>query len=163
MGVPLLLLGFVSVSVASLGLKWVNHRHQAHEGSRVPPELASVVDADRLRRIADYTRDRSRFAMLSEILRDAGLGVFLFGGLLGLYDRLVTGLTDSSLLSGVLFFAGLALGGALLSIPFSLYSSFRIEARHGFNRMSPQLFWSDWLKSTTLSVGFLSAPSAAIP
>jgi STE24 endopeptidase len=86
--------------------------------------------------------------------------VFFFGGLLGVYDRFVSELGVSSLLHGVLFFVGLVLGSAVLSIPFSLYSSFRIEARHGFNRMSLPLFWGDWLKGTTLSVVFVAALSA---
>jgi STE24 endopeptidase len=160
MAMPLLLLAFVGVSVVSLGLKWLNLRHHAREGSRVPPELAGVVDAERLRKIAEYTRDRSRFGMVTELVRDIGLGVFLFGGLLGTYDGLVTGLGASPLVGGVVFFLGLALGSSVLSIPFSLYSSFRIEARHGFNRMSPGLFWSDWVKGTVLSAVLVALLSA---
>jgi STE24 endopeptidase len=160
MGMPLLLLAFVTVSIASLVLKVLNLRYQTREGTEVPPELAGVVDAERLQRIAAYTRDRARFAMVAELMRDVGLGVFLFGGLLGGYDRLVAGFALSPLVRGVLFFVGLTLGSAVLSIPFSLYSSFRIEARHGFNRMSPQLFWTDWIKGTTLSLVFVAALSA---
>jgi STE24 endopeptidase len=160
MGKLILLLAFVGVSGTSVVLKWLNLRYQAREGTRVPPELAGVVDAERLRRIAEYTRDRSRFAMVSELLRDVGLGVFLFGGLLAAYDGFVSGLVVSPLLRGIVFFVGLTLGSALLAIPFSLYSSFRVEARHGFNRMSPHLFWSDWVKGTTLSAVFVAALSA---
>jgi STE24 endopeptidase len=160
MGMQLLLLAFVGVSVISLYLKWLNLRHHAREGRRVPPELAGVVDAERLLKIAEYTRDRSRFAMVSELVRDVGLGIFLFGGLLGAYDRFVTGLGASPLVSGVVFFVGLAIGSAVLSIPFSLYSSFRIEARHGFNRMSPGLFWSDWVKGILLSAMLVALLSA---
>jgi STE24 endopeptidase len=160
MGMLVLLLGFASVSLASLALKWLNLRHQAREGTRVPPELAGAIDAERLRKIADYTRDRARFSMLSELLRDVGLGVFFFGGLLGVYDTLVSRLALSPVLHGALFFAGLVLGSAVLSIPFSLYSSFRIEARHGFNRMTLPIFWGDWLKGTALSLVFTVALSA---
>jgi STE24 endopeptidase len=160
MGLPLLLVAFVSVSAASLCLKWLNLAHQAREGARVPPELAGAVDAEKLRRIAAYTRDRTRFAMVSELVRDAALGVFLFGGLLGAYDRAVAQLTASPLGRGVVFFVGLTLASAVLSIPFSLYSSFRIEARHGFNRMSAPLFFGDWLKGTLLSTLFVAGLSA---
>jgi STE24 endopeptidase len=155
-----LLFGFASVSVISLLLKWLNLRYQEREGSQVPPELAGAVDAERLQRIAAYTRDRARFAMVTELLRDVGMGVFFFGGLLGVYDGIVSGLGVSPVLHGVLFFVGLVLGSAVLSIPFSLYSSFRIEARHGFNRMTLPLFWGDWLKGTLLSVVFVAALSA---
>jgi STE24 endopeptidase len=160
MGMPLLLCAFVSVSAISLFLKWLNLRHHAREGNTVPPELAGVVDAERLRKIAEYTRDRSRFAMVTELVRDVGLGVFLFGGILGAYDAFVTGLGGSALVQGVVFFVGLALGSAVLSIPFSLYSSFRIEARHGFNRMSLPLFFGDWVKGTVLSAVLVALLSA---
>lgn len=156
----LLLVAFVVVSVASLTLKWLNLAHQEREGTSVPAELAGAVDEDRLRRIAAYTRDRARFAMVSELVRAVGLGVFLFGGVLGFYDGILRFGTRTAFAHGVTFFVGLTLGSAVLAIPFSLYSSFRIEARHGFNRMSQALFWSDWLKGTVLSVLFVGALSA---
>jgi STE24 endopeptidase len=155
-----LVVAFVIVAVASIWLRVINLRHQEREGGVVPKELADVVDAERLRRIADYTRDRARFGLVSLVARDIAMGVFLFAGLLGVYDRFIAELTHSPVLSGVLFFVGLSLGGAVLGIPFALYGSFRIEARHGFNRMSPALFWSDWLKGTVLTLVFVAALSA---
>jgi STE24 endopeptidase len=156
-----LLVGFVAVALASLLLKWINLRHQEREGDEVPPELADVVDAERLRRIADYTRDRARFGIVTAVVRDIAMGVFLFAGLLGVYDRFIASMSPSPVLSGTLFFVGLSLASAVLGIPFALYASFRIEARHGFNRMSPALFWSDWAKGTALSLAFVAALAAA--
>jgi STE24 endopeptidase len=49
---------------------------------------------------------------------------------------------------------------ALLAIPFQLYSDFRLEARYGFNRQTPGLWWADWLKSTALSLLLTLALSA---
>src|SRR5262245_57533170 len=89
------------------------------------------------------------------------MGVFLFGGLLGAYDTVVSSAVDSPVLSGTLFFVGLSLASAVFGIPFALYASFRIEARHGFNRMSPALFFADWAKSTALSLVFVAVLSAA--
>ena len=154
------LIAFLAVAAASLFLKWLNLRHQEREGTAVPPELADVIDAERLAKIADYTRERARFGIVTALARDVAMVVFLFGGVLGAYDRLVTGVSASPVLSGTLFFVGLSLASAVLGIPFALYASFRIEARHGFNRMSPALFWSDWLKSTGLSLVFIAALSA---
>ena len=154
------LVAFVAVALGSLFLKWMNLRHQKREGHEVPPELADVVDVERLARIADYTQDRGRFGIVSAIVRDVAVGIFLFGGLLGGYDRFVSSLGRSPVLSGTLFFVGLALVSAVLGIPFALYASFRIEARHGFNRMSPALFFADWAKSTALSVVFIAALAA---
>jgi STE24 endopeptidase len=155
-----LFVAFVAVSVASLFLKWINLRHQERAGGAVPPELADVVDSERLARIAAYTRDRARFGIVTALVRDVGTAVFLFAGLLGAYDRFIQGLSSSLVASGTLFFVGFSLASAVLGIPFALYGSFVIEARHGFNRMSPALFWSDWLKSTALSLAFVAGLSA---
>ncbi len=155
------LVAFVVVAFASLFLQWLNVKHQEREGHAVPPELADVVDTERLARIADYTRDRARFGIVSAIVRDIAMGVFLFGGLLGAYDRFVSSLARSPVLSGTLFFVGLVLASAIFGIPFALYASFRIEARHGFNRMSPALFFADWAKGTAISLVFIAALSAA--
>jgi STE24 endopeptidase len=155
-----LFIAFVAVAAASLFLKWLNLRHQEREGTAVPPELADVIDADRLAKIADYTRERARFGIVTALARDVAMGVFLFGGVLGAYDRFIAGISGSPVLSGTLFFVGISLASAVLGIPFALYASFRIEARHGFNRMSPALFWSDWLKSTALSLVFIAALGA---
>jgi len=155
------LIAFVLVAVVSLALKVLNLRHQTARGDQVPPELADVVDAERLAKIAAYTRDRARFGIMSGAVRELAVGLFLFGGVLGAYDRFVSELTDSPIAAGALFFVGLSLASAVFGVPFSLYGSFRIEARHGFNRMTPALFVTDFLKSTLLSLVLVGALSAA--
>lgn len=151
---------FLLVLGASLGLAWLNLRHQEKEGHRVPPELAGFVEQERLAKIADYTRERARFGMVTRVVRSAGLALFLFGGWLAAYDAFIAGFADSIVTRGVLFFVGLAFAGAVLEIPFSLYQSFKIEARYGFNRMSVGLFFGDWLKSTLLSLVLIAGLSA---
>jgi STE24 endopeptidase len=152
---------FVIVLVASLGLAWLNLSHQRREGHRVPPELAGFVEPERLAKIADYTRDRARFGMLTRLVRSAGFALFLFGGWLAAYDAFIATFTESFVVRGVCFFLGLSIAGAVLEIPFSLYQSFKIEARYGFNRMTLGLFFGDWLKSTLLSLLFIAGLSAA--
>ena len=82
------------------------------------------------------------------------------GGWLAAYDGFVAGFANSFVTRGVLFFLGLAFAGAVLEIPFSLYQSFKIEARYGFNRMSLGLFFGDWLKSTLLSLVLIAGLGA---
>lgn len=146
---------------AGLGLSWLNLRHQRAAGGRVPEELAFAVEPERLERIAAYSRERERFAMIHRAASSVGFGVFLFGGLLGAYDRLITSWLPSFVWGGAVFFGGLALLGAALELPFGFYRNFRIEVRHGFNRMSVGLFLADWLKGTLLSLAFTLAVSAA--
>jgi STE24 endopeptidase len=154
------LLVFLAIAIARLGLSWLNLRHLQREGHRVPPGLEREVDAQRLGKISGYTAERARFGLLHSVLSTAVTALFLFGGGLGWYDRLVADLVGSFVGQSVLFVLGLMLVGAILEIPFQLYGTFRIEAKHGFNRQTLGLWWSDWLKSTLLSL-VLSAALAA--
>jgi STE24 endopeptidase len=157
----LVLLAFVTVLTARLGLEWLNFRHQQRQAHRVPPELEGAIDAERLAKTTAYTRDRIRLNALRTLLGGVVLAAFLFGGILGAYDRFIQASIASYVGSGVVFFVGLAFAESLLSVPFSLYSDFRIEARYGFNRKTARLWWSDWLKSTLLSLVFIALLSAA--
>src|SRR5690606_24184529 len=54
------------------------------------------------------------------------------------------------LLRGLALIAGVALVTMVIDIPFSLYRTFVIEERFGFNKMTPKLFWADFAKSLVL-------------
>ena len=157
----LTLLVFVAIAVARLALSWLNLRHLQREGHVVPSVLAGEVDGERLARISAYTAARARLGLLQSVLSALVLGGFLFGGGLAAYDAWVSRTAPSFVVGGVVFFAGLQLVSTLLAIPFQLYSDFRLEARYGFNRQTPGLWWSDWCKSTALSLLLLCALAAA--
>jgi STE24 endopeptidase len=154
------LLVFLAIAAARLWLSWLNLRHLRRQGHRVPPGLEREVDAERLGKISDYTAERARFGLLHSVLSTLVTALFLFAGGLGWYDRLVTGAVDSFVSQSVVFVIGLMLVGAIVEIPFSLYGTFRIETKHGFNRQTLGLWWSDWLKSTLLSLVLTGALAA---
>lgn len=156
---------FLAVAAARLGLSWLNLRHLVQSGNAVPEALKAEVDAEKLRKIGDYTAARARFGLVHAVLSTLVTAAFVLGGGLGAYDAWVRGLSSSFVGSGVVFFLGLMLAGNLLEIPFQLYGDFRIEQRHGFNRQTFGLWWSDWLKSTVLSMllsGLLAAGALAL-
>jgi STE24 endopeptidase len=156
---------FLAVAVARLGLSWLNLRHLVRSGHTVPRELQAEVDAEKLRKISDYTAARARFGLVHSVLSTLVTALFVFGGGLGAYDAWVQGKTSSFVGGGVVFLLGLMLAGNLLEVPFQLYGDFRIEQRHGFNRQTPGLWLSDWLKSTLLSLvlsGLLAAGALAL-
>lgn len=151
---------FVAVTGARLLLSWLNLQHLLHEGHRVPAGLEREVDAERLRKISDYTAERARFGLLRSVVSSLVTALFVFGGGLGWYDAQVASWSSSFVGSGVLFVLGLQVVSALLEVPFQLYGDFRIEQRHGFNRQTPGLWWGDWLKSTSLSLVLTAALTA---
>jgi len=151
---------FVAVVVIRLALSWLNLRHLERYGHLVPRGLEREVDGERLRKISAYTAERTRFGLVHSVASSAAVGVFLFAGGLGAYDALLAKLQLGFTSGGVVFVVGLLLASAILEVPFQLYGDFRIEQRHGFNRQTPGLWWSDWLKSTALSLLLTSALAA---
>ncbi len=151
---------FIAVTAARLGLSWLNLRHLERQGHQVPRELEREVDAEKLRKISAYTAERARFGLVHSVTSSLLTGAFLFGGGLAFYDAWLGGLRLGFVSSGLVFVALLLVVSAILEVPFQLYGDFRIEQRHGFNRQTAALWWSDWLKSTLLSLVLSSALTA---
>jgi len=149
--VTLLLLLYLLIVGIGYGLKWLNLKHLEAYGAEVPPEFAGRIDEELLRKTRDYTVENSRFGFFESAFSHLVTLLFLFGGLLAHYNRAILHLSDSFILSGILFFLLLAYASTLLSIPFDLYSTFRIEKKYGFNTRTLRLWITDQVKSLILS------------
>ncbi len=117
----------------------------------LPAELRGVYDPERHRRARAYTRERTRFAMVEATASLLALLAFWFAGGFGALDDATRAAGVGPVATGVLFIGSLALAGALLSLPFRWWSTFRIEERHGFNRTTPRVFWADVAKGLVLT------------
>ncbi len=116
-----------------------------------PDELKQYYDEERYKKSQQYEREKSRFGMISETVMFIISFFFLILGGYGWLDGWVHSITTDLLWSTLLFFGTFALFSDLLSIPFSLYSTFRIEARYGFNKTTLAVFISDRIKGYFLA------------
>lgn len=125
-------------------------RHVARHRDQVPAAFAARVSIDAHRKAADYTIARSRLGLLEAAFGAAVLlGWTLLGGLDLLNRWLLEALGGGMTQQVLLVVAVMAVGG-LLELPFSLYQTFVIEERFGFNKMSFSLWLSDTLKSIAI-------------
>ncbi len=147
----LLFLCYVLELAVGYSLRYINLRHLKLHGSEVPANFAGAIDPETLRKTSTYTLEQSRVGLVESITGNVILVVFLFGGLLGIYDGWIRSMTDSFIAGGVLFFVLLLLAQSLIDIPFSLYETFHVENRYGFNTMTPKLWIADFCKSTAIS------------
>ncbi|MBI2354351.1 MAG: M48 family metallopeptidase [Deltaproteobacteria bacterium] len=152
---------FALVTAFGYWLRYINLQHLKRYGNEVPEGFEGVVDAEKLRASSAYTLASSRLSLWESLCDNALLIVFLFGGLIALYDRFIGGLSGSFVLFAILFFLILTWAQALLGIPFHLYATFRIEARYGFNTMTPRLWAGDFLKSQVIGSLLLTLLVAA--
>ncbi len=152
---------FSLLFLAALGLGTVLHlwlqsrqiRHVLAHRAEVPGEFAESIPLESHQRSADYTLSKSRFTQVETLFEAALLAVFTLGGIIGWLDDTSRGLFASPIAAGLALIVSFALLNALLTLPFSVYSTFSVEARFGFNNITPRLFVLDLLKSTALAAG----------
>lgn len=128
-------------------------RHVAQHRDKVPTAFASTITLQSHQKAADYTIAKTRLGMLEMAFAAALLiGWTLLGGV----DTLNQAIMNSGLAAyGVLLpqlglLAAFGLINGLLDLPFTLYKTFRLEERFGFNKMTLQLWLADLVKSTLL-------------
>ncbi|HLF14896.1 MAG TPA: M48 family metallopeptidase [Bacteroidota bacterium] len=121
-------------------------------GTGVPAEFAGVYDPATYRRSQEYTRTRTLFGIVVSTAMLALTFGFWFAGGFNVVDVAVRGWGLPAIPTGLAFIGILALLKTLISLPFSAWSTFVIEARIGFNRTTPKTFIADLLKGMLLSV-----------
>lgn len=147
-----LIIFYLLVAGTGYWLKYLNLTFLKMHGKTVPPEFEGTVDPSLLQKITAYTFENSRAGIIESIIGNVLLLVFLFGGLLGVYDRWIASTTGSFIRAGVLFVLVLLAAETLIDIPFSLYRNFRIENRYGFNTMTMKLWSVDLIKALGISL-----------
>ena len=130
-------------------------RHVARHRDTVPQAFAATISLASHQKAADYTLTKARFGLLELAF---GSAVLLGWTLLGGLDSLNQALANSALAqwgplaTQMALVAGFGLISGALDLPFTLYSTFRIEERFGFNKMSLQLWLADLFKSTLVGM-----------
>ena len=135
-----MLAAYVAVQGIEYWLKALNLRYLQKYGEVVPPEFEGHLDEPLLRKTVAYTIETSRFASIESLFGSLVVIVFIFGGVLKWYSGWIASLGMPFIGKGILFFLLLSAAQTLLSMPFSLYHTFRIENKYGFNRMTPRYF-----------------------
>lgn len=116
---------------------------------QVPEDFAAEVGIEDHRRAADYTLARTRLASVETVFETL-IGVLWLLVLLGPLYALLAESVPLGLSRSVAVFVCVAAVDHMLRLPFSVYKTFRLEAKFGFNRTTPALFVRDELKSITL-------------
>lgn len=136
-------------------------RHVARHRDAVPPAFEQAITLAAHQKAADYTVAKTRFGLL-EMTWGASvlLGWTLLGGL-DLLNKLLLGWIGGGMLQQLALIAAFALLGGLLELPFTLWQTFRLEERFGFNKMTWRLWLADAGKGLLLGA-LIGLPIAAL-
>ena len=150
---------FVAAAVAwrlFLGLRQA--RHVARHRGEVPADFAAYIPLEAHRKAADYTLDKQRVSLVETVLVDGAFLLLLtLGGGVAAIDALSQRLLGDGYLRDLGTVFGVLAASTLAAVPFDAWRTFSIEARHGFNRMTPALFLADLVKGLALGA-LIGAP-----
>lgn len=149
-----LLLG---VTLSRLWLSGRQIRHVQGHRSEVPKAFRTRISLEEHQKAADYTCAKARLRMAQTLGDAALLLAFTEGRLLGHLDSLIREHVASWGLHDLLLGGSVLVLGVLADMPFTLYDTFRVEARFGFNRVTPRLFLADLGRESLVTL-LLGAP-----
>lgn len=128
---------------------------------QMPEAAKGIYDQERYAKWLAYDKANGRLGMLSSSVNIIViLSVLLFEGF-GWFDAWLRTFTEQPVLLALLYFAVLSALSSIINLPFSLYRTFVIEERFGFNRTTVKTFVLDMLKGIGLSL-VIGAPLGAL-
>ncbi len=118
----------------------------------LPQAFKDVYDQERYEKSQAYLKADTRFGLVVSTVDLALLLAFWFLGGFSALDAYTRSLAMGPVVSGLVFIGILSGLKFIISLPFSIYSTFVIEERFGFNKTTVRLFIIDTIKSILLSV-----------
>lgn len=126
----------------------------------LPEAFRDVYDPADYRRSQEYLRANTKFSLISSTFDLALLLVFWFAGGFNWLDQLIRALGFDPIVNGVLYIGALLLFQGVVGLPFSIYHTFVLEEKFGFNQTTPKVFAADLIKTVLLSA-VIGAPVLA--
>ncbi len=142
--------------ISGVLLQWhLSARHIRHIRSNrdtVPDNFADRISLEAHKKAADYNCAKTRVRLADLVVSSVLLLVWTLGGALDFLDGVIRPYQLSAVWTGTIFIIAVVLISSLLDLPLSLYRTFRLEQRFGFNKMNIRLFVTDLLKNALLMV-----------
>jgi len=135
---------------------WLARRHiayiQAHR-EQVPAAFAASINLEAHQKAADYSTAKTRLVMVEGAVQAILLLALTLGGILQWLDsQWSQAIPDHALFRGVLVILSAFFVSSLVDIPLDYYKSFVIDARFGFNKMTPRMFFTDLVKNALVGL-----------
>ena len=118
--------------------------------TELPGEFEGFYDKERYRTSQEYLLENTRFGLLNSSIETPIILIFILLGGFNFVDRFARSFDLNSILTGLIFTGVLLIVFQLLELPFSIYDTFVIEEKYGFNRTTPKTFILDIVKSWLL-------------
>ncbi|MBW2708016.1 MAG: M48 family metallopeptidase [Deltaproteobacteria bacterium] len=151
MNVFLIIILFILIGDYALGLV-VDALNVKHLKTDLPTGFAGYYDEEKYRKSQEYLKENTRFGLITGSISTPAVIAFILLGGFNWVDQWSRSFHWGPIATGLIFAAILLFGSQILSLPFSVYSTFVIEEKYGFNKTTPGTFVLDILKGWLLAI-----------
>lgn len=154
--------GYLIFILALLVFNWllsllVETLNIKHVSTRIPAEFEGLYDDEKYAKSQAYLKENTRFDQIqSAIMLPLTIAFILLGGFSWI-NHIAQATTGNMILQGLVFGGMLMVIGQITGLPFSIYTTFVIEEKFGFNKTTAKTFVIDLIKGLLLTV-LLGAP-----
>ena len=135
--------------ILDTGLSYLN---QKAARDPIPPSAAGIYSETERLRSVEYLSTKYRLGLLSGAVSTGAMLCALYFQWFAALDNFARDHFSSTIVVSLIFIAIASLISNLISLPFTLYGTFVIEQRFGFNTTTAKTFFQDLIKGTALSV-----------
>ena len=118
----------------------------------LPEEFLDTFDQKKYLESQEYAKTNSKFSYITSTFSLIISLWFILGGFYNVIDLYVRSLGYGDIITGIFFFGALMIITDILTLPFSLYTTFVIEEKYGFNKTTIKTFFLDKIKSYFLII-----------
>lgn len=126
----------------------------------LPKELEGIYDAEKYAKQQDYQKVNYKFSIITSSFSFVLILLMFYLEGFAFIDQIARTFSENIIIIALIFFGILMFASDILNTPFSIYDTFVIEEKFGFNKTTPKTFFFDklkaWLISALLGGGILS-------
>jgi len=143
--ITILLIKFVIDSV-------LNHLNAKHFNDTLPNDVSDVYEINEYQKSQTYKRTNHNFSKITSLFSLITTLLFFFFNGFFIVDEIARGFSNNIIIITLIFFGIIIVGSDIISIPFSLYKTFVIEEKFGFNKATKKIFFLDKIKGLLMTI-----------
>ena len=143
--ITILLIKFVIDSV-------LNHLNAKHFDDALPNDVSDVYEINEYQQSQSYKKTNHNFSKITSLFSLITTLLFFFLNGFSIVDEIARGFSNNIIIITLIFFGIIIIGSDIISIPFSLYKTFVIEEKFGFNKSTKKLFFLDKIKGLLMTI-----------
>lgn len=117
----------------------------------LPEEFKDSYNAESYKRSQHYLKENTYFTLIQDTVLTFVILFFILSGSFNFIDQIARGFNLGTIFTGLIFIGILFFGFQIITLPFSIYHTFVIEEKYGFNRTTIKTFILDTIKSWVLT------------